>query len=354
MLWHLGWVQKMSLGTVLWMGIGWGLLGGFIPAHAQTTPDIKDIGGELRVLHTTTDSHDPHDTHTLGEAELRASWRWMHANALVSDSKARFNELHAGADLGAWQLSAGKKIVSWDVGYGFRPNDVVQQEVRRSLLITTLEGHPLLQAEHFGAEQSTSMVWVQPQQLNDPPERQRGAQESALAIRHYLRQGALDLHGFARLGQHTGTSLGAAAAWIATNTLELHASGRWLERFDVLVGPPSPSHATTQVLVGAQWTGDQQQSLLVEAWHDGTAPDVLQARDNFYARLAWQVEDWQLSLDALQQTADRSLITSAGLQWQGNMWKVNLAWRHYGGPSGAVVLQQPSQHLGLLALTRAF
>jgi hypothetical protein len=43
---------------------------------------------------------------------------------------SRLNELHAAWDLGAWQLAAGKKVLGWDVGYAFRPNDVVQQEAR--------------------------------------------------------------------------------------------------------------------------------------------------------------------------------------------------------------------------------
>mgnify|MGYP000585430599 CR=1 FL=1 len=41
--------------------------------------------------------------------------------------------------------AAGRKVVSWDVGFGFRPNDLVQQEARRaSLLPSALQGRPLL------------------------------------------------------------------------------------------------------------------------------------------------------------------------------------------------------------------
>ena len=92
------------------------------------------------------------------EAELRGSWHptatrpWLSsldADVLLAanrpqggptDNASRINELHAASDFGAWQLDAGKKIVGWDVGYGFRPNDVVQQERRRTLLPQTPEG----------------------------------------------------------------------------------------------------------------------------------------------------------------------------------------------------------------------
>ena len=58
----------------------------------------------------------------------------------------------------------GKRIVAWDVGYGFRPNDVVEQEVRRLLLASTAEGRPLLMAEHFDASTAWSFVLVNPTQ----------------------------------------------------------------------------------------------------------------------------------------------------------------------------------------------
>jgi len=402
-----------------------------------------DVGGELRLTHTAPQANPlgplaqahallpsvgaPPATTDLAEAELRGRWRFLSANVLLNHerpkgdssgsghSQARFNELHASADLGAWQLSAGKKVVSWDVGYGFRPNDVVQQEVRRSLLSNTLEGRPLLQAEYFGAQSATSVVWVQPQHANQTDAQQRGAEESALAARFYQRHGALDAYGFARLGQHTGASLGAAAAWVASDELELHASLRWMQRFDgwqwAAAGNASPSSAAlasanpwqlatqqraSQALLGGQWTGAQQQSLMLEAWHDGSAPSAAQwrqwqarnaglaelagpppaavagnlawqasplggvagssnlQRNNVYARLAWQPEPWQLTLDALWHPADDGLISSAGLQWQGDAWKLSAAWRHYGGPRSALVRQLPSRQLGVVALSRAF
>jgi hypothetical protein len=368
------------------------------------------------------------------DAELRASWRpprgggpatVVNAQVLLSAQRpegaaattsARANELYGSADLGAWQLSAGKKVVGWDVGYGFRPNDVVQQEVRRTLLSVSPEGRPLLQAEHFDADTATALIWVNPQRARDGDDAQRFARESALAARWYHRDGAVDWHLFGRFGQHTGTSAGAALAWVATEALALHASARVMQRHDAwalsLAGGPAagpgavsanPWGVTTQGgaaqwLVGANWTGAQQQSVTVEAWHDGTAPGrsawrdwsarnaslaaaaqrpglpaaaltglagnlAWQAtplgagslhRDNVFVRLAWQPEPWQFTLDALVAPADRSHMLTAGVEWRGDRVRLNAGWRVLGGPADALVRQLPQRQVGALAATWAF
>lgn len=327
------------------------------------------------------------------------------ADGTAARTDARVNELNAAADLGAWQLLAGKKVLGWDVGYGFRPNDVVQQEVRRALLATTPEGRPLLQLEHFGAERALSLVWVNPQRWNAADDASRGAAEGAFALRGYQRFGALDAFAFARRGAHTGSSVGTAFAWVATDELELHASLRRLQRHDgwrlragtgdtaAAVNPwamTTRGHAT-MALVGVNWTGLAQQSLLVEYWHDGSAlPDrewdawqrrnaalpatpgpALRAagnlawqatplnaqnlrQDNLFVRLAWQPQRWQLSFDTLFTPADRGRMHTLSAQWQGEWWRLNAAWRLNSGPADAVIAQLPTRRTVMLAATRSF
>lgn len=349
------------------------------------------------------------------EAELRATGRigplnWQ-GNALVAAqrpegdglrSASRLNELHASYEAADWGLSAGKKVVGWDVGYGFRPNDVVQQEARRTLYAETLEGRPLLQWEHFGADSAATLVWVNPQRLNARDAASRGADESALAGRWYQREGAADLHAFARVGAHTGGSAGAAVAWVVTDALELHASARWLQRHDGWRAAPGTLAASnpwsqqtlgtaTQWLLGLQWTGDAQQSLMAEVWHDGTAladggwsgwrrrsaaiqataaPAAARAgnlawqatpfdaaslrRDNVFLRAAWQPGPWLVSIDTLWQPADGGRSVTASLQWQGDRVKLNLALRRYGGPSQALMAQLPQRSAAVLAAAWAF
>ncbi|MEO8296727.1 MAG: hypothetical protein ABI574_02875 [Burkholderiales bacterium] len=375
----------------------------------------------------------------LNRAELTGGWqpkgsRYALASKLLlessqaeqggSDRHARVNELHASADWGAWQGSAGKKIVAWDVGYAWRPNDVVQQEQRRQLLPVTPEGRPVLMLEHFSAESAATLVMVHPQRWAAASANERGPEEAALAGRWYQRVGAADWHAFARLGEHSRASLGGALAWVATDALELHASARALQKHDALVSEAGAAAApqagnpwrlatqgsTQQWLIGASWSGQAQQSLLVELWHDGTAPSNAQwadwrqrnagllalgtqstlwrsaaagnlawqaealggsranlitsnlRRDNAYLRASWQPSGglaglpgtWTLAADALITPADRGHAIGASLQWQGDRWRIDAAWRRYGGPADALYAQLPVRSSGVVAATYGF
>jgi hypothetical protein len=314
------------------------------------------------------------------------------------------NEAYASGKALGWQWSAGKKVVSWDVGYAFRPNDVVQQEVRRTLAAEALTGRPVLMAEHFDADTAWSLVLVNPLE----PQANTGGQEAALAARVYRRDGAVDWHGFARQGEHTGTSVGAAAAWVASDAIELHASVRAYQHVDSSVSsntsanlstmnPWQPTLAGTgqQLLVGGTWTNEAQVSMLVEAWHDDAALTDAQwsawtarnqalplwlarrvpasavagnlawqgnafgvsnslRQDNVFARLSWQQDRWQIALDVLYTPADQGAIATASAVWSGELFKLEAGLRAHHGPDDAVVRQLPVQRQGYVIATWAF
>lgn len=346
-----------------------------------------------------------------GNGLLAHEWREGGGDGLA---QSRVNELHLGFESGNWRFAAGKKVLGWDVGYAFRPNDVVQQEVRRTQFGQTPEGRPLAMAEWFGSDAAVALVAVNPERWGDGIEPQRGAREAALAARGYWRFGALDLHAFARQGRHTGASAGFAAAWVATDQLELHASLRVFEGHDrwrlaeatgtggdaaALLAAANPWRLASagggrQWLIGAQWTGSSQVSLLAEAWHDGTALsdqawrdwgtrnaalaalgaqaavrrpaagnlawqaspfDAASLRqDNLFLRAAWQPEDWTVSLDLLFTPADRGRVTTAALQWKTGAWRLDASLRLYSGPADALYAQLPLRRSVILAATRGF
>ena len=347
------------------------------------------------------------------ETELRASGHGLSSVVTLqqqrpvggaTQSRAWVNELYTSQGAGAWQFSAGKKIVAWDVGYGFRPNDMIQQEERRTLVNSTAEGRPLLMAEHFDASTAWSWVWVNPTASSDA----LGVAEPALALRVYQRDGAVDWHGFARLGAHSGASVGAAAAWVASEAVELHASLRYLQRVDSsaidpaagVLSPNNPWQAVTQsnvkqLLLGGTWTNESQLSLLAEAWWDGTAPSDAQwdawsarnaqlgamaamgvpaaavagnlawqtqafsasqslRRSNVFLRLSWQHDAWQPALDMLYTPADQGRILTASLTWQGDRMQMQGGLRSYGGPANAVLMQVPVSAMAYLSGTWTF
>jgi hypothetical protein len=357
------------------------------------------------------------------EAGLRGQTRHFSADVYLRQQRfeggaheqdARVNELYASDDAPAALLgegaawSAGKKVVSWDVGYGFRPNDVVAQEPRRPLLPVRPEGRPLLQIESFGTDSAWTLVWTNPQQLHARVEDSRHGAESALALRAYRRAGAVDGYGFLRLGAHTRGSAGAAVAWVASEAVELHASARWMHRHDGFtfnpaggaLAPPNPWReatlgAASQWLLGATWASAEQLSLLAELWHDGSAPpdaawdawgarnaalSALAAspalrpaaagnlawqatpwsratslrRDNALLRLTWQHAGWEPVLELLLTPRDRGRSLTAALAWQGDRWRLEGGFRRYGGPDAAVLAQLPVRQTGYLAATLAF
>ncbi len=364
---------------------------------AQLNPDIAAV---------------PRNGATL-ETELRASGHGLSGTVTLQGQRlegtaatgqAWVNELYAATGSAGWQFSAGKRIAAWDVGYGFRPNDVVQQETRRTLLTTTAEGRPLLMAEHFDASTAWSFVAVNPTK----PRAQRGAEEPAFAARVYQREGSVDWHGFARYGARTGGSVGAAAAWVANDALELHASLRYLNAADStaidpaaagLVGSNPWSDArvrhASQLLIGGTWTNAEQVSLLAEAWWDGTALSDAQWKDwtarnrqlaalagtpapaaavagnlawqaqafgassnlrrtNLFMRVSWTLDKWQPALDVLYTPADAGRTVTASLGWQGDRVRVDAGWRQYGGPGEAVLAQLPARRVAYLAGTWTF
>lgn len=347
------------------------------------------------------------------ETELRASAKSINAvltlqqqrnDGQAINNRAWVNELFASIDAGAWQFSAGKKIVSWDVGYGYRPNDMVQRETRRTLVSSTPEGRPMLLAEHFDADTAWSLVAVNPSASMNA----RGAQEPALAARLYQRFGAADAYGFARLGARTGASAGAALAWVATEALELHSTLRYSKQVDSQSIDPntialvaqnpwqqSTAQKVTQWLIGGTWTSPSQLSLLTEVWWDGSAPSDAQwnnwsqrnhqlsalaalgapaaavagnqawqaqslglsqnlRRSNVFVRLSWQKDPWKPSLDLLYTPADQGRVVTAALTWQGDRMQVQGGVRVVGGPAAAVLAQLPAKQLAYVALTWTF
>lgn len=354
----------------------------------------------------------PIQTSVQSELEMKAQYKNWHTTATLhtekSDSNSTrntgwLNEFYGNLDQGAWQLSAGKKIIAWDVGYGFRPNDVIQQEKRRSLISQTAIGKPLASLDFFTADQALSLVWVNPAQ-NDAI---NNIEEQAIAARWYQRSGNVDWHGFARYGKHTQTSLGAAFSWVASDAVELHGSLRVQQKAAILqqtaftgLARSAPwqwemQNQVSQLLLGANLTTEDQHSFFVEYWYDGGArsqSDWRQwltqnqqllsmgqqaawrlaaaanlawqnnafnassnlRRQNLFARWSWQRDAWQTAVDVLWMPEDGGRITTFSQEWQGDRWHWQTGLRVFNGPQQAIARQLPNTHSAYVSATWAF
>ncbi|MES2260098.1 MAG: hypothetical protein V4724_16370 [Pseudomonadota bacterium] len=281
----------------------------------------------------------------------QAEWRWQAGlplqNALrgvftarhASDENSRLhvNELSLERPLGAGFLSAGKKVVSWDVGYAFRPLDVVQQEDRRALNPATLEGVPMLEWEMFDASRAVTVVLSNPGRGRaDQP---RG--DGSLALRLYRQQGTRDEYAVLRLSERNGIEGGVSFSHVVNEGLEVHGSVLFQQRHEQWMAPRALApywrrfDGGGKALAGINWTGESKFSVLGEAWLDRTAPDSQQG--NVLLRAAQNMDELDVSADVLWQPQNGSRIASVGVSWKPGPWLVSLSWRHYGGSAGTVL-----------------
>jgi len=299
-----------------------------------------------------------------------------------ADTQSLFNELYWSGQAQDWHFTLGKKIVSWDVGQGFRPLDIIQQENRRTLYGSTLEGVRVMMAEHYTADTAWSAVLANPLKSSDT----NGRDESQVALRYYQRQGDTDWHAVARWGRHTGAHAGLAYARVLGEATEVHASVLRAEKLEHY--QESAQGYTLQAgkggwrsLVGASWTGENQFSLLAEYWHDARAPssadwrrwqerlhavpDWLNAdarsglianlatpttstnlrQDNVLLRLSWSDTRWSPALDLLYAPVDHGRISTLSLAWQGDVWSAEGGWRRFDGPRDALARNLPNRNL---------
>ena len=321
------------------------------------------------------------------------------------------NELYvdSGADKDRYTL--GKKILSGDVGYGFRPIDVIQREARMQILPPPLEGVTHLAWERFSPATAWSVVLANPGhgRRDDPKD------DGSLALRHYRRESGADIHTVARYSDRYRLEAGAAASAVPRPSLELHASflvQRRGERLEPLAEPASTAELlapdlavrTTTLnnprkgLAGLTWTEEQGWSVLVEGWWDGTAstaenwrtlgaqaeqrnallgaPGVPAAavsgslaastrmfqqpslsRRNLLGRIAWTDPaggGWSGSLDLLLTLEDGGWVSTAAAGWQGNRWRLDTGLRRYGGKPDSAYRLLPERGIAFAGIAVAY
>lgn len=328
-----------------------------------------------------------------------------------SKSTLLANEAYVDFGSGENRFSAGKKILSGDVGYGFRPIDVLQREVRLQALPPTLEGIPSLIWERFTAESAWSVVWANPGHSRRGEPRDDGS----LALRGYRRWQGADLHGVARVSSRYGSELGAAISAVPHESLELHASilaQRRGERLAPLAEPASNTQllspdlalhtvsidAPRKLLGGLTWTVEGGWSLLAEAWWDGTAPTAgdwstlaqqaarrgallgrpgvpaiavsgsiasstglfqapVRTRRGQLARIAWtdpMASGWSASFDLLRTPEDDGWVATTAAAWEGDRVRLDAGLRLFGGKPESSYRLMPERRVLFVGASYAF
>lgn len=222
-----------------------------------------------------------------GGVNLTATLRNRASKDSKPHNEAFFNELYYDTQLAGQDISLGRKITSWGVGFGFRPLDVLQQEDRRTLYQNTLRGIDQLAWEKFYDSAALSLIWANPGQGKSDPDEQQSKAES-LALKFYDNVHGRDIHAVARYSDHTGLQLGTGISSVYGDSLEWHGSMLWQQDFSLRINRLTLGDANNvlaidnpfidrelhdgiKALAGASWTHGSGWGVLGEIWYDGTA-----------------------------------------------------------------------------------
>lgn len=320
------------------------------------------------------------------------------------------NEAYADLELGGERFSVGKKVLSGDVAYGFRPIDVLQRESRLQLAPPPLDGIPMMSWDNFSTDGAWSLV------ITNPGHQRRGVarEDGSVALKIYRRDGGADIHGILRHSRRYGLEFGGAVSVVPDDALELHGSLLQQRRGERLVPQAdgaggaqllNADAATTvapvanprKALIGGTWTTAGGYSLLGEVWWDGTATDAAEwqrlrrqslqraamlglpgvpaaavagssaaslrlfdqgnlARRGALARLAWSdsASGWSASLDLLGSLSDGGRTVTAAVAWQGERLRLDAGLRRYGGPADSAFGQLPDRAATFVGLSFAY
>jgi hypothetical protein len=354
-----------------------------------------------------------------GEVELRAkpfdvnlvaTARATKREGSDADSEIILNEMYYDTQVAGQHIGLGKKIMSWDVGFGFRPLDVIQQENRRILFTTTLEGIPYVAWERFGEKDAWMVVLANPGHGMETDPRD----DQSLAVKYYLRTEATDWHVVARISERYHWENGVAFSRVQGEGTETHGSLLYQSRYEkrinrlagqstVLLAASDPVETRTfddgiKALVGFTWTGEAGWTLLGEAWYDCSAythdewqqvadltraqlglqgvpgipagaipgniawsaqyfgqPNLL--RENLLLHLSHRGTETRSidpALDVLFTPEDGGWVATASVHYEGNRFRLDAGYRVFGGPTDSAYRLLPEDRIAFVALQVSF
>ncbi|OQY55184.1 MAG: hypothetical protein DRR08_12695 [Candidatus Parabeggiatoa sp. nov. 2] len=324
------------------------------------------------------------------------------------DYDTLLNELYYDTEIAGQELSFGKKIMSWGVGYGFRPLDVVQREDRRLLYSSTLEGVPLIAWDYFADNgDAFTLAYINPLRGQNDDH----LDEESLAMKYYSLWDNIDVHAVARLSKHNKGEAGLGFAHVVNDALEWHGSVlyqyRYHKRLNRLTEQGSPILATDNpmqqnvfnhginALLGFTWTHSSGLSLLGEVWFDesaysktqwdnlrqltesqlrqletGTVPEAaiynnIGASSQFFSqpnllqqnlllRLSHDGETTDTALDWLYTPEDGGWVLTASLKHERNRQNFELGLRTFGGRADSAYSAVPEDLMIYLSWQLAF
>lgn len=332
-----------------------------------------------------------------GGFNAQGTLRVLAREGQVPEHHGIINQFYYDGDLGNGNgYTLGKKVMSWGVGFGFRPLDVIQREDRRSLNPPPLTGVPLAAWEHFSADEAFTLAWTNPGYRHESTD----FRDQALAAHYYRLADGNDLHAVARLSGRHAFEAGAGITHTSGEEWAFHAAALYQRRYSKtfntlaengggILAAVNPIQEVTQrngfkAVLGSQWTGTAGFGVLVEAWYDAEAYtrdewhrlDALTARqralagfapasvingnvawssraferpnllrENLLLRLTHDDERWKPALELLVTPRDGGRVITTSLEYQGDRQRISFGLRFLGGAADSAYAQAPAKRM---------
>ncbi len=252
-----------------------------------------------------------------GGAFIQSTLRWQTERGAEPEARYIANQFYYDGSLGeGLNWTAGKKVLTWGVGFAFRPLDVVQREDRRKVNQPALVGRPLLAMEYFTASDAWTVAWVNPTRGEDGSDRQ----DEALALRWYRFDGNDDLHAVMRFSRKRKVEGGVGATRVVGDEWSFHGAALYGRRYTKTLNAltedsdlfASANPMTEEVkyngikaVAGVQWTGKSGWSALAEAYYDADA----------YSRDEWRRLDNLTSRQIMAASLVPPLAVEGNIAW---------------------------------------
>jgi hypothetical protein len=186
------------------------------------------------------------------------------------------HEAYADLVIGGERISVGKKQLSGDVAYGFRPIDVLQRESRLQLAPPPLEGIPMLSWDNFSSQGAWSLVLANPGHGRRGEARDDGSIALEAVSPYHQRRPARRAQALGAPGhgvwrrRFRGTRRGAGTARLAAATDAWRAAsacgGRGRHRAIAECGRRVTYRRDRQPAQGADWRHLDHGRWLFHAW----------------------------------------------------------------------------------------
>lgn len=167
------------------------------------------------------------------------TFEWSGLQTLKDDSSPQYdgvlNEAYWETAVGDFDLTLGKKRISWGVGYAFRPLDVLLHSPRLTIVTPIEEGLPMLAVERYNESGAWTLLCGKPVGYH---KESFYSGKPTCAGRAYALMGNVELQGLVYSNDETDLGIGAGFSLVSGESLEIHGSvlyqSHYTQRFSSL------------------------------------------------------------------------------------------------------------------------